>query len=73
MPTPVLVAVEAVTPDRVLTPPDTVCLPVKVLAPSAAKVPVALGSVIVAVTASTGVSVVDPLVAPARTKGISIS
>jgi len=33
----------------------------------------ALGSVIVAVTASTGVSVVDPLVAPARTKGISIS
>jgi hypothetical protein len=32
-----------------------------------ANVPVALGSVIVAVTASTGVSVVDPLVAPART------
>jgi len=34
----------------------------------------ALGSVIVAVTASTGVSVVDPLVAPARTTvPISIS
>jgi len=38
------------------------------------KVPVALGSVMVAVTASTGVSVVDPLVAPARTTDpISIS
>jgi len=35
--------------------------------PTPANVHVALGSVIVAVTASVGVIVVDPLVAPART------
>jgi hypothetical protein len=65
VPAPVLVAVVGIVRDVPSAAPNVGV--VKLGETSVAKVPVALGNVIVAVTASTGVSVVDPLVAPAKT------